>query len=77
MDNAFYKSSHDEVCAKPDCPEAVRQIDTEKWVITMWHPGFNTTPNNGSGYASESLARAVVKRFSEPWIALQQRRLQQ
>jgi hypothetical protein len=32
----------------------------------MGHPGYNSGPNNGSGYASRERALQVVRQYSRP-----------
>lgn len=47
------------------CGDEVRvNPETGRWFITMGHPGFNSTENNGAGYPTELAAREAVVFFA-------------
>ena len=48
-----------------DCGDDVKKNEkTGRWYITMGHPGFNSTANNGNGYSTEAKARSELKRYA-------------
>jgi hypothetical protein len=52
------------ICYGLECRVPVKQNPaTERWFITMGHPGFNSPANNGRGYASGASARAAMLRY--------------
>ncbi len=54
------------------CAEAVKQNpETKRWFITMGHPGFNSTANNGTGYANKNTAVYAVFYFAGKALAAQ------
>lgn len=54
------KPGHEDVCY--GCDEAAKQRpDTDRWYVTMGHPGFNSPANNGRGYATRGAALAAVR----------------
>ena len=48
-------------CRNVHCPEAVKKNEgSGRFYITMGHAGFNTTRNNGDGYATWATAKRVI-----------------
>lgn len=58
-------------CASKDdrcmgCGDAVKQApNMGRWFITMGHPGFNSTANNGAGYMCREYAVSAMLWFAE------------
>jgi len=48
------------ITCRGNCSESVKR-GPSGWFITMGHPGFNSTANNGRGYKSEALAKKAVR----------------
>jgi hypothetical protein len=46
------------------CAHAVKKNPvTDRWFITMGHPGFNSRANNGSGYITKQDAEKAIRRY--------------
>ena len=47
------------------CEQSVKpNVATGRWFITMGHPGFNSTTNNGFGYADQKTALRAVRYYA-------------
>lgn len=55
-----------DVCHNPLCHHAVKQAPSGRYYITMGHAGFNTKANNLLGYATEIMARKVIRKYLTP-----------
>jgi len=62
---ALFPKDHPVSCELgSSCPKAVAVLEGYH-VITFGHAGFNSPANNASGYRTEALARAAVRRYEE------------
>jgi hypothetical protein len=53
------------ICRSADCAQAVKQNPaTDRWFITINHPGFNTPANNHDGYATKTRALAAYHKHA-------------
>lgn len=63
MDTNKYKhltSPCDNKCQEIPCRHAIKMNEeTNRWFITVGHPGFNTKANNGIGYSNKTTAFAI------------------
>jgi len=64
---AYLLSNHDAVTdiCYGTCPidNQVKQAESGRWYITMFHPGFNSPANNRSGYATSGAAIKATRRY--------------
>lgn len=47
-----------------ECREPVKQAQSNRWYITMGHPGFNSMANNWRGYATKGRALAALRHYA-------------
>ena len=51
-------------CCNGLCGDAIKlNRGTLRYFITMGHPGFNSTANNGAGYPSYGHAYAALRKY--------------
>lgn len=64
MTTPEFMTSTCQACTDARCRQAIKvNPATGRAFITMGHAGFNAPANNGAGYLSRRIARAVMARY--------------